>query len=480
MTCRAYLLIGLLLILLATAASADTIPSTVTQSPAEVEYYDWINSWATHTHATAAEACGHATVDQGKNAGDSCRIISSSPEGEPAYRCVSYTEGNCYGGSGPFHDGLSKSTRYTCNGEVVPSGTQCTSYSCPSGYTLSADQLSCTRTSPCEARAGTDATDQGYFIDGIPSTACHNGCTSQLKIDCNGTICDTPTIQVIMRIVNGKETYFTKGQYVYPQSTESCTGSGPQVIPLPPQSCGANQTQGYINGVFTCIDNDTNKPVDPKPPQETTTTETTQTNPDGSTTTTTTTTNSNGTSSTTTETTNPDGSTTTTTTGSPQNEVDDFCRLNPTAAICAKSEASGGSTCTESPTCNGDPIQCSILRQQWENRCQAEKIKEGTDYLKPAETTIELPDDPLGDGTNADLAPGQVEVETDVFQSFQEHREVYLNFSSECIGEWSFEFKGRTYTFDLSVVCQLAIFAKLMLHLLAYLFVARLIHKTIV
>ncbi|MFJ1258836.1 hypothetical protein [Cupriavidus sp. CuC1] len=69
--------------------------------------------------------------------------------------------------------------------------------------------------------------------------------------------------------------------------------------------------------------------------------------------------------------TNPDGSKTSTT--QPQ---DGFCASNPNDKVCKgtdQSQASGGDDCTAPPVCNGDAVQCMMVKQEYGTRCDNQK-----------------------------------------------------------------------------------------------------------
>lgn len=380
MRLRLLLLLGFLLSFAACTAMAETIPAT----PTTVVVSDLQYSWPCHsgtcggsysTRTATPEEQSAAIIAYQSSIG---RCITLSNPQYPTASAHTYTQTTrqttCSGTV--LSSGTIQSTRSsTCPTGSTWNGSDCvrTAYTCPAtgGWTL--EGQSCTR-NDCAPKAGTDASDQGYFTGGIATTACISGCTANIQI--------SEGVDVILRVVNGVDTFYTRAKYVYPESTSSCTSNTPLALgPLPASTCGANQTGGYINGTYMCVDNTTQEPV-PTSPNKTeteTTDKTTETNPDGSSTTTETTTNSDGLTTTTTTTTSADGTTSTSTStssGPPKNEISDYCLANPTAAVCAKSEASGGGDCSNAPTCQGDAIQCAILRQQWENRCSSKSIED--------------------------------------------------------------------------------------------------------
>ncbi|WP_255839840.1 virulence factor TspB C-terminal domain-related protein [Pseudomonas benzenivorans] len=149
---------------------------------------------------------------------------------------------------------------------------------------------------------------------------------------------------------------------------------------------------GEVNGVHQCV------PVPPKPRKTDKTTEvevTEKTNPDGSkdttTTTTTTTTVCSGVNACTTTTTTSTTSNHTKSDGSPGGESTSCTgpgcpdgdgktqqeREQEEEEEQPESKVSGGQTCEAAPTCEGDAVQCAILKQQYEARCDYE---EAMDY----------------------------------------------------------------------------------------------------
>lgn len=57
-------------------------------------------------------------------------------------------------------------------------------------------------------------------------------------------------------------------------------------------------------------------------------------------------------------------------------DLDDMCESRPELPQCAGNVAGGGETCLSRPTCSGDFIQCAILQQNWETRCQMEQFRD--------------------------------------------------------------------------------------------------------
>lgn len=60
-------------------------------------------------------------------------------------------------------------------------------------------------------------------------------------------------------------------------------------------------------------------------------------------------------------------------------DVGDTCESNPELPECNQNEASGGETCEQPPSCQGDFIACATLNQQWRTRCAVEAITDGAE-----------------------------------------------------------------------------------------------------
>ena len=62
----------------------------------------------------------------------------------------------------------------------------------------------------------------------------------------------------------------------------------------------------------------------------------------------------------------------------------------------------------------------------------------------------------------------------DLVKEFLASRKVYVSYSAYCPSSHQFSFKGNTYTFDLSIVCQLGMAIKIFVHIAAYLLAFRI------
>ena len=134
-----------------------------------------------------------------------------------------------------------------------------------------------------------------------------------------------------------------------------------------------------------------------------------------------------------------------------------------------KNATAGDSACNAPPTCEGDAIECAINQQLYDNRCAFQKEHEvDTSGLEQFESQ---------DQSSADniTTISEVTSTTDVqglFNSFNINR---FSTTEQCIGESSFEYDGKTYDIDFSIVCQIGIFVRMLMLMVAYVFAIRTI-----
>jgi len=214
---------------------------------------------------------------------------------------------------------------YTCPSGWEKVGTQCVS-NCTNGNTVSS----------------------GYFLIGdnpggaFPGVVCAGGCLASF----------TGSSPAGSAINGGVRQYYAQGTYY--GIGEACEGGAdipPNTTSIPPDSCGAGQYSGTINGKTVCV-TASGDPVDSSQPStQKTTTRTQTTNGDGSTTVTETTDNGDGTKTIVTSTyppgtTPPSGPSSSTTKnigegtnpGETEQEQKGFCEENPDSPICRESE----------------------------------------------------------------------------------------------------------------------------------------------
>ena len=58
--------------------------------------------------------------------------------------------------------------------------------------------------------------------------------------------------------------------------------------------------------------------------------------------------------------------------------------------------------------------------------------------------------------------------DADVAGLYEQNREAYISGPKSCLPPLGFEFKGKRYDFNTTMVCEIADFVRVMLHLLAY------------
>lgn len=442
MTNRALLLLGFLIMLLVSisAAHAETIPATSTETVVSDFQYHYIAPSPLSTkHASKSEA-GNAYIPTINSTYGSCSwSYNAGNTNEPATTGSIYfwydrgtTAGNCSGQSAS--KGFYGFKEAGCAPGSTPSNGKCVtiSYTCPANQGWTLEGQSCTRVDcpyarnpdgtcqgQCDGKANTEAAPASYYSN-PPSIACYQGCVAKRYTVIDGS----PAYNTIVNGVTqqyGKYSYSFVGDGASGNNGVSCSAvstalaeSSPPAATANPsniqQSCGSGQTGGYVNGTFVCVDNTTSQPVSesgPVPPQ--TTTSTTATNPDGSTTTTKTTTYPDGSKTVETTTTpsgggNPSSSTTqhvdadgnavnTSTAGGAsggatntanvkdgvKQGLEQYCVSHPNSPVCkeeGEKTASGGTACDAAPSCNGDAIQCAVLYQQWKNRCETSKLNQ--------------------------------------------------------------------------------------------------------
>lgn len=133
--------------------------------------------------------------------------------------------------------------------------------------------------------------------------------------------------------------------------------------------------------------------------------------------------------------------------------------------------------CGVPPICSGDAVQCGISLEAWRTHCKLGEIHQKGAYDA-------LMDGVTPGGSAADIADGKKAkdgISWDVVEEFEKNRKTYLQFSSYCPGPMMVELMGgQSVTIDPSVLCSFGKFIKLIMHIMAYMFVARIIHKTMV
>ncbi|MDX9943770.1 MAG: hypothetical protein RBS35_03140 [Azonexus sp.] len=362
------------------------------------------------------------------------------------------------------------------------------------------DGAKCIKPEPCESKAGQfdnggapdivqlsgpDAVYTGAAQAGkIPSKICIDKCEADPRAGYN-----------FSGAVNKDGSYVLQGNPKYTGS--SCGVGTPNPVPdyktvpknSPEYDCAkAGKGFGTVNGAVMCTDPTT--PTEGKGKTSTATKDNsdgtkteTKTNSsvscsgDGSCTTTTTTT---------TTTINSDGSRGATDTktesttkagggngnGAGLDKSDPFCVQNPASPMCKEGAFSG--SCSSGFTCDGDPAACASAKALQEHKCEqskaAEALKDHAD-----ENLIKF------DQAKADAAlnkDGSKDLKLN--EIWESKRQTYLSFANGCpVTERSFTLNGQTFTFDLSIVCTIGEFVKVLMHMAAYMFALRLFQRTV-
>lgn len=464
-----WLLIGFLLAVTSCTVLAETIPSTVVPGDSYEGQYRWNaeGGWyPTHTAACDVKAAYYSSLDSNNGSVCRCNVQASNANKADLYQTHA-DSGNCV-----YKVTLGRfpgcATGYTWNGThcVGPS-----TYSCPSGYALSEDQQSCTRT---DCTAGRKV-ESGMFIDangdGITQQACLQGCSTNFK----GTgpqLHYSFNSQQIQNVYIGD--YIADGQTCSPDSSTETPVTAPPEQPQPVDSpeyeCSSKgMSYGTVNGQVVCL-----PPGTDQTPPVIDSDKTTESNPDGSRTETETRDTVSGesvTRETTTTTYDAEGNQTAQTTTTTTAGTGAFCEQNPSAAVCKDGKITGGGTCGEAPVCAGDAIQCAIVFQAWKTRCEAAKtnaaLGEGSDLAAQLAGVGE--NAMTGDATDLETLTDTVDV------SGQISTEKFL--SGGCIPDKVITGlpMGKTVTIPFSQLClYLEIFGNIMV-IIAMLAAARIV-----
>lgn len=265
-----------------------------------------------------------------------------------------------------------------------------------------------------------------------------------------------------------------------PPSDNSGTGKDgatPDPLNTPPNNsdpvaCGnAGGSWGSYNGVSKCLTPDSSNPVTKREGSGET-----KVNPDGSKSVTQgekTTTCDGGSCAVETKSVTKDGNGNVTGSssgsGSGKDAGSDFCDSHPNSIVCKPGAWSG--SCDQGFACDGDAVICATAKAVWEHRC-VNKWAETENELSAGVDRTQL----FGDEAKAAAALNKDgSKDWDLMAKFSENRKEYLKFSSSCAMDLSFDFKGQHYVFDTSILCQIGLVIKVLLHLAAYLVLIRLL-----
>lgn len=165
---------------------------------------------------------------------------------------------------------------------------------------------------------------------------------------------------------------------------------------------------------------------------------------------------------------NPDNTCSKTTTTQQSNTG--FCEQNPNSPLCKEAKESRfGGACDSGFTCDGDAATCASARAAHELKCS----------FQPDSTTG-LHDSENPGGTAGQAAKAAEALNADgskdfnIATEFSAKNQQWVNFSSGCpVGVQQFSILGKTLEIDASIVCDIGLFIRLMVHIVAYLGLAR-------
>lgn len=360
----------------------------------------WLCAGALPAHATFAAACTPTNAGGYATSGTAspwkwCGVYGSVP---------SYPAWNRSGGAGgtcSYVTGLG----YPCGGQtgncsaynITPGSTATTTCVCPANAVLTGSTCTCAA---------------GYVEDGAGGCKVDNPCEVTKDVDMGAGNARTKSLCLGgcgYQLTSGWTTKcsFDGGAYEHCWHGDHWKGTGEQCTvsaateptTRPQPTCPVDQCPGSVNGQSVCLPCQQDKVDATGTPKTETTSGVTSdgqkystevtTNADGSSTATTTVCNGE-TCATTTTTTAADGTQTTTGAGTATSQAS-FCTDNPDSPICLKSGVTGGVDCGTQPSCSGDAVQCAILLQTWQSKCQtaaANAADTGVDGLVTAGTGV--------------------------------------------------------------------------------------------
>lgn len=363
-------------------------------------------------------------------------------------------------------------------------------YLCPDGSTVDNPSSDCPSDTPCQAKQGQNGTQ----TFGVPSGGSASVAGSTFCVDSCGAdvMFVSPVAHTCAFSETGAGTCSPVQTFQYIFNGGGCSGSESPLptgdTPTPAKKPPCEAGQGVLtseSGTVACVPEGTpeaRKPVVKKEVEE-------QTYPDGSkkrTETTTTSDPKTGSSSTSSSTTNSAGPTGGTQSGSPgtttstktgstsgangngDGDGGGICDEKPDMLACKVHSFTG--TCDAEPSCEGDAALCATAKAAWSLKCA---------YQADATTALVNKDAP--GGTSEQVAAGQAALnsdrskDVDISAKFTEYNRNWLNFSSSCpAGVQEFQVASARIVLDFGFLCSIGAFVRLLVHIVAYLAVARL------
>lgn len=498
-------LVGFLFaVFLSLSARAETIPATqANYATAPSTCWNYVNGSCSSSTVTGSDAASLCSTLWTKNKWTTGLnpVVSSD---KTSVVCGYYSGTNRYGYKiCPTGYGASASSV-----GATPSETTCfqaqVTYSCPSGQNWTLNGQSCTRPDcaigfdrnsqghcvrDCTGKAGQPTANGNYSFSGGVST----WSVSECKVNC---------VQRVLTAYGGTgyQCKYT-GASADPE-VESGKAEPPDPEKLPPEKpddC-LSRGSGYVQsstGKITCVpsseapegqkpnkkeadnvkESGTKKPdgtLDKTSPDYKKEETSTSQGSDGTTTTNKTetvagTNDGNGNVTCPTGyTKNPDNTCSKTTTTQQTNSG--FCEQNPNSPLCKEAKESRfGGGCDSGFVCEGDAATCASARASHELKCS----------FQPDSTTG-LHDSENPGGTGSQVAKAAEALNADgtkdfnIASEFSSKNQQWVNFSSGCpVGVQQFSILGKTLEVDASIVCDIGLFIRLMVHIVAYLGLAR-------
>lgn len=152
-----------------------------------------------------------------------------------------------------------------------------------------------------------------------------------------------------------------------------------------------------------------------------------------------------------------------------------FCADNPDSPICKKSSISDGdiANCDTPPVCDGDVISCSVAKSSWQDYCESRKLSKefASNPYRDLVNTSQVG----GDQAAIDKASNRSgSADLNIYDRFLANRQTYISWASACISSAGFDFKGVHYAFDLSFLCQIGDFIRILLQMVAFVSVIKM------
>lgn len=145
-----------------------------------------------------------------------------------------------------------------------------------------------------------------------------------------------------------------------------------------------------------------------------------------------------------------------------------ICDEKPDMLACKVHSFTG--SCDAEPACEGDAALCATAKAAWMLKCA---------YQADATTALVNKDAP--GGTADQVAAGQAALnsdrskDVDISAKFTEYNRNWLNFSSSCpAGVQEFQVASARIVLDFGFLCSIGAFVRLLVHIVAYMAVARL------